>query len=727
MSADYKRALAIESEFACQTHARLYRDKLHWTPLVLAGKAPTDTGWSKRTVESELPTYGPENNIGILLGKPSAGLCRLDPDFPQLPGVTRLLFPEASLTYTRASSPMCGRLLKCDIKSKNYNLPKSCTNLDAIPKNDDGKDKLTVFQILSTGKQTMVPPSVHPGSGERLEWVSPPEETAIAEFTNAAELERRVGIEAFLMVVTHFWPGRGTRNEAALALGRVLLEVFAYMSDIEERCTLVDDLVVEVAMQGGDGAESATGKENRARVTLEKMEAGEETTGLTRLIELLELPENVLKTFQKWLGMQVTRTRSTIAPKLKVKAEAEAEFIRDHRGAILANEQVNVRVALKKLGIGVRFNEFTGQYHLTGCEGFGPLLEDAAMDRIWLKIDETFAFRPSMGFFQTVTTDLARRSTFHPVKDYFASLKWDGKPRLDAWLTVYAKADLTEYTSRVGAIVLIAAIRRIKQPGCKFDELLVLESETQGTEKSSSIAALAVNPDWFEDHLPLNADPKLVIEQTRGKWIIEASDLAGHRKAELEQLKAMLSRQHDHARLAYGRLPVDVPRQWVAIGTTNSTKYLSDPTGNRRFWPVRIRKLDVEHVKRDRDQLWAEAVVREAAGESIRLERHLWPVAEIEQEKRVNEDPWLETLEELGLHTLDGKKITTTHLWELLDVKGAQCTQANALRLRTVMLKLGWRRPNDQGRLDADGKKVTGYVIGESPWELVCQHRDLSM
>ena len=141
-----------------------------------------------------------------------------------------------------------------------------------------------------------------------------------------------------------------------------------------------------------------------------------------------------------------------------------------------------------------------------------------------------------------------------PVFDYLDAL-WDGKPRVDRWLTTYAGAEDSEYVRAVGALMLIAGVRRIRKPGCKFDEMLVLEQPNQGTDKSSALAVLAVNDDWFCDDLPLNTDSKGVIEALRGRWIIEVAELSGMRKAEVEHVKSLLSRRIDRARMAYGRLP----------------------------------------------------------------------------------------------------------------------------------------------------------------------------
>jgi predicted P-loop ATPase len=126
---------------------------------------------------------------------------------------------------------------------------------------------------------------------------------------------------------------------------------------------------------------------------------------------------------------------------------------------------------------------------------------------------------------------------------------------------------------------------------------------------------------------------------------------------------------------------------------------LKDLTGNRRFWPARVRRFKVEALRLDRDQLWAEASMREAKGESIRLKEALWVDAQQEQEKRTSLDPWLDLLR---LHLAecddgDGLKITTTDLWKLLNADTARIGQHDSTRLTQVMALLGWRRPGQQG------------------------------
>jgi predicted P-loop ATPase len=361
------------------------------------------------------------------------------------------------------------------------------------------------------------------------------------------------------------------------------------------------------------------------------------------------------------------------------------------------------------LGVTVRYDEFGDRILLDGLPGFGPVLDDAATNRLWLMIDQRFKFQPKNELLHVVLGDTARFNTFHPVRDYLSALKWDGVRRLDTWLTTYAGAKDDDYVRAVGALTLIAAVRRVRQPGCKFDEMLVLESE-QGTNKSTALAILAVSEEWFADDLPLNVDGKRVIEMLRGRWIIEAAELSGMKKVDVEHLKALLSRRTDRARLAWGRLPIETPRQCIVIGSTNKTEYLRDTTGNRRFWPVLIKVIDLAALRRDRDQLWAEAVAREATGESIRLAEELWPTATHEQKQRLADDPFVTVLAD-HLGDLEGK-IKAVDVWTILDLHGAQLTQDAFARAAEAMRRIGWSRPNTAGTARFGGVLKTAYVRG---------------
>ena len=125
-----------------------------------------------------------------------------------------------------------------------------------------------------------------------------------------------------------------------------------------------------------------------------------------------------------------------------------------------------------------------------------------------------------------------------------------------------------------------------------------------------------------------------------GVWLYEIADLTGMRKAEVEHVKNFVSRTVDSARPAYGRVRLDPERRTIFFATTNDDEYLKSQTGNRRFWPIPVGRIDLEGLRRDRDQLWAEAAMCEARGDSIALPRHLWTAASEEQSKRLESDEW---------------------------------------------------------------------------------------
>src|ERR1019366_3150309 len=212
---------------------------------------------------------------------------------------------------------------------------------------------------------------------------------------------------------------------------------------------------------------------------------------------------------------------------------------------------------------------------------------------------------------QAVQT-VAREHPFHPVRDYLNSLKWDGVKRIDDWLGPYLGADPSDYVRGVGSKWLIGAVARIREPGCKNDTCLILEGE-QGTLKSTALRTLT-DP-WFTDDIA-ELGTKDSALQLRGVWLIELSELASMHPSEISRTKAFMSRNTDRFRPPFGRRPIEVPRECFFAGTVNQSAYLRDETGGRRFWPVKRGAINIAELRRDRDQLWAEAVHQYGAGPS---------------------------------------------------------------------------------------------------------------
>jgi hypothetical protein len=367
-----------------------------------------------------------------------------------------------------------------------------------------------------------------------------------------------------------------------------------------------------------------------------------------------------------------------------------ADFSRGDKG-ILTGDPANTRVALKKLGVKLRHD--TNLDRLRICEGDdveGVEGTDAIVSTLRFRIHEAFGFLPAKEMFYDAVAHFARENSFHPVRDYLAEVQagWDGAPRLNAWVVDYMNCEDTPFNRAAGVAWMLAAVRRMRQPGTKFDELPVFESG-QGLGKSTALAILAVRPEWFTDNLPLSATAKEVIESTRGVWLAEIAEMFGM-KRDVDNVKAFLSRWEDRARAAYGRLTEAVPRQFVCAGTTNKAQYLRDDTGNRRFWPLTVlAPIDLGRLRSDRDQLWGEAATREAAGESCHLSAELWGEAAKVQASRAVENPFVDVLVEHFPPERTGR-IKLIDLYDLLNIPVDRRAPHIVDQVADAMNKLGW-------------------------------------
>ena len=233
---------------------------------------------------------------------------------------------------------------------------------------------------------------------------------------------------------------------------------------------------------------------------------------------------------------------------------------------------------------------------------------------------------------------VAREHRIHPVRAYLDALQWDGTPRLETWTSCYLGAEPTELTHAMGSLWLISAVARIYRPGVKADHMLILEGE-QGARKSTALKILA-GEEWFTDELPDLGSKDAAIHM-QGVWIVEIAELDAIGRAEVSRIKAFLTRTTDRFRPPYGRHTVEIKRQCVFAGTVNPDTYLRDETGNRRFWPIRCGEIDIQALRRDRDQLWAEAMTRFKDGAIWWLEdKELLQAACEEQDKRYQSDAW---------------------------------------------------------------------------------------
>lgn len=205
---------------------------------------------------------------------------------------------------------------------------------------------------------------------------------------------------------------------------------------------------------------------------------------------------------------------------------------------------------------------------------------------------------------------------FHPVRDYFNGLTWDGTPRLSRWLRAYLGAPESDLSDTLGRKFMISVVARVMQPGCKVDTTLVLQGK-QGIGKSTAAQVLAGT--WFKD-TPLDIGNKDSYMAIQGVLIYEIAELQSFRGRDATAIKAFISSPKDDFRPPYGRMMVHAPRQCVFIATTNDDDFLVDPTGHRRYWVVPVTGCDRARLAADRDQLWAEAIEAYMAGEIWHLD-----------------------------------------------------------------------------------------------------------
>ncbi len=294
---------------------------------------------------------------------------------------------------------------------------------------------------------------------------------------------------------------------------------------------------------------------------------------------------------------------------------------------------------------------------------------------------------------------VAREHEYHPVRNYLDTIIWDQRQRLDGLLPHYFGADDSPYVRAVGAKFLISAVARTYRPGCKVDNVLMLEGP-QNLGKSTAVAVLA-DP-WQCEHIP-DLHSKDAMQQIQGVLMVELAELSAMRKSDVESTKAFISRQVDRYRAPYA----DYPRQCVFVGTTNSDTYLSDITGNRRFWPVRCTSINLRELKRDKEQLWAEAVDRFDLGEQWWLTPEQEDLAENEQEVRRIAHPWETPVGEFLDACPDSVIYLRDILSNVLEIEAGRHNVAQARLVSDIVQRHGWIK---QRRTQVRGRKEQPFV-----------------
>ena len=314
----------------------------------------------------------------------------------------------------------------------------------------------------------------------------------------------------------------------------------------------------------------------------------------------------------------------------------------------------------------------------------------------------------------------ADRISFHPVKFYLSQLEWDGEERLDQWLIKGCGVDDNIYTREVGRKWITAAVSRIYHPGIKFDYVLVLE----GKENIGKSTVLRILGDpWFTDSVSLLQKESDIVAKMVGNWIIELAEMNGIRKQESEFIKGFISCQVDEQRLAFRRDPKKYYRQSVFAGTSNNMSYLLDADGNRRFWSVHCTKINMEWLRENKYQLFAEAkhiyetgiwTPHTRYGEKLFLEGKSLEMSRNQQKMRLGTD---EVMENAIERYLIGKNETT--MLEILsecfkyDKKDLTNNRSQTIAIGRILKKLGFEKKERQASDGSIFKYIRETVVSQ--------------
>lgn len=370
--------------------------------------------------------------------------------------------------------------------------------------------------------------------------------------------------------------------------------------------------------------------------------------------------------------------------------------------------QENVAHFLRKSGVQIYLDAFASKLMIERAGSRAPL-DDAALLELYFAADR-MGLRPPKIWFVDCLANMAQQAPRNAVLEAINALVWDGKPRLDGWLGRHAGGTNGLYERHAFTCAWVAMVRRVRRPGVKFDQIVTVEGP-QGCGKSTLLRIFARDDALFTDALPIGASDRDTLEIAHGKLIVELGELAGIGKRDLAAVKAFASRQNDRARLAYARFAVEVPRQFTIWGTTNDSEYLADPTGNRRFWPLRVKLIDLNQARSDVDQLWAEAAALEADGHPLTLPKELWGDAAHEQAARLVSDTWEDALAD-KLEGYGGRavKVRTSDVLLAIGVSIERQDRQNTQRVAGVLRRLGFEDGIKIGKARTRGWQRGGTV-----------------
>lgn len=286
---------------------------------------------------------------------------------------------------------------------------------------------------------------------------------------------------------------------------------------------------------------------------------------------------------------------------------------------------------------------------------------------------------------------------YHPVREKIQSITWDGKPRIKRFLIEWLKVDDCPYSEEVSRLIFAGGIHRAFNPGCKFEDMAVLIGKKQGEGKSTIIRWLAMDDKFFREVNEI--DGQRGVEAVEGGWICEVSELlALKRTKELEAAKSYFSRQTDTYRKPYDKRVTENPRQCIFIGTTNTAEFLTDKTGNRRYYPVECNSSGrdlFEHkaeIQEYIEQCWAEAYALYQKGELPPvLDKSILPEAQYRQECALEDDYRAGMIKAYLDDKAEGESVCIIELWQQALGESFKPTRKDSNEVALIMQNApGW-------------------------------------
>jgi predicted P-loop ATPase len=714
-------------------------------PIPLRTKAPDFLHWQRVTRETALERFnGAECNYGVLLGEPSGWVVDIDLDCPEAVAIASEFLP-ATATFGRASSRRSHWLYRASGATTEKFVYRRMVN--GKPKGD------TILELRSTGCQTVFPPSVHE-SGEAIAFDGDDEPVV----SNAEQLQRAVRkLAAAALLMRH-----GGLNDAA-ALEAVSIGAWApgVPHDVAElarqwlgiaaplpapsapRPAPAPSIASAIASFNRDHVLDLPRNSAPCPVCCDKASFGQMPGDDQRWYcfstdhpdgigihgpngyhgDSLDLyaHENGVKPIDVLRKLNYLSPPRATAPSARADGAPAADVVPiDHGKRVYRNNSYLTTLQLIEandrniLGPDARleFNEMAGQMMLNRQP-----LDEVNESTVRGEIERCFAggvdpsgaqkgMKQSTADIHSALLQVARGRPYHPVREYLLALHWDGVARLDSVAEDILGTERTVLNQALVRRYMVSAVARAVLPGCKVDTALILVGPT-GLGKSTFFRVLG--GEWFIDTALDITNPKSM-QVLRYAWIYEWAELEVLRRAkDINAAKGWVSSSTDNYIPMYGRRPVDVPRGFVVAGTTETTEFLVDEKGNRRWWPLRVTAVDRAALRAQRDQLWAEArhIYDAWSSAGADVECTPWVLSQDEggaldtiHEEHQTTDPWDDAVWEWAERQLVA--FTTADVLEqVIHKPRAQCQRGDDMRVAAILKRARppWKLgPKPKGR-----------------------------